>query len=113
MDYNFAPAIDDFVDHGDAAQLDKLSVKCFVTRIASHPCVTLACDTVWFKFATYYFLQGGLTSNQQGSSKAACVSNSCPCAEVELTSSSICYSLQPAKPCSSGTTPRVPWRSAA
>ncbi|CAK9110292.1 unnamed protein product [Durusdinium trenchii] len=40
---NFAPAMDDVVQHADP-------------KIASHPCMILATDMVWFKFATFYFL---------------------------------------------------------
>lgn len=47
LEGNFSSAMCCFVEHGDPT-------------IASHPCCALAADTVWFKFATAYFLLGKL-----------------------------------------------------
>lgn len=45
LEGHFSPALSCVVEHGDP-------------KVASHPCCALAADTVWFKFATFYFLLG-------------------------------------------------------
>lgn len=45
LDGNFSSALSCFVEHASPT-------------IASHPCSALAADTIWFKFATTYFLLG-------------------------------------------------------
>lgn len=45
LEGNFSSALSCVVEHGDP-------------KVASHPCCALAADTVWFKFANFYFLLG-------------------------------------------------------